>query len=181
MDHEKGLALWNAVIRKNLAEVKSLLNSKADPNYLPTKFHRPVLCVAVEYNTFEMVQELLQAGAIHDIYTRSVFYHFPSAGSNIYNILLHYGARLTLEDKELFNSFVKRSYNVEQITRISALLTAHDIMCERVARCRKTCIALWAAPFQQRDLKVWWIRMVVWPTRHEAVWTPDRPMPEGYT
>lgn len=173
MDHEKGLALWNAVNSKNLAEVKSLLNSKADPNYVPTKFHRPVLFVAVEYNTFEIVQELLQAGAIHDISTRSVFYHFPSAGSNIYNILLHYGARLTLEDKQLFDS---------KITRISTLLTAHDIMCERVARCRKVCAtALWAAPFQQRDLKVWWIRMVVWPTRHEAVWTPDRPMPEGYT
>lgn len=185
MDNEKGLALWDAVTKSDLIKVKSLLKSKANPNFLPNTHVRPLLFVAIdEINHVEIVLELLKAGAHRFFnYNASIFVCCLDASANIYNALLYYGARMNeREYKEMYSYIVKKSKNVEQRTRISALLTAHDIMCERVARCRKACVAaLRAAPFQQRDLKVWWVKMVVWPTRHDGVWTPDLPMPEGYT
>lgn len=163
--------------------VKLLLDQKANPNYESPTFGT-ILPLAMRVGGSEsIVESLVLAKA--DIHYRPLYMDRTYSllrcglyGRRYYtnaNVLLHYGLSFSeAEKEEVIQLAVKDSC-------YHRLLTAHDIIRERVARCRRLCIALWKTPFHQHDLRTWWIKELVWSTRHDAVWTPDLPMPEGYT
>ena len=182
---DQGPALIAAIMNHDEKRVKLLLDQKANPNYESPTFGMSLyLAMRVGYST-SIVESLVLAKA--DIHYRQSYmgrtYSLLRSGLDISgyvchkksNTLLHFGLSFSEAEKE----------EVEQLgiqfPYYQHLLTAHNIIRERVARCRRLCIALWTAPFHQHDLRTWWIRELVWSTRHDAVWTPDLPMPEGYT
>lgn len=198
---DKGQELLNAVKAQNETKVNLLLAQNADPNYVDSRlppfygslyflkgppFHAPPLFVALEKgNSLAIVESLILFNANLDFrvpawngpslsYLMSAFDVFGNLCHKKTNALLHHGLLLDENDEK----------HLKQKAYISSdiLLTANSIMRERIARCRKACVALYRrAPFQQRDLKIWCIKTMIWPTRHDAIWTPDMPMPDGYT
>lgn len=176
---EKALRL--AVAGNDWVKVQSLLEQRADPN-ANNNFQVPVLHLAVR-KSHKVLELLLNAGAKPSVADRQdamtcclAQCSEPEHDSKA-NLLLHHGAVMSERTRRL-QLFVP--YNSTINTRMQNLTEAHDIMRERVARCRRVCIALFKAPFQERKLRTLWIRESIWSTRHDAVWTPDLEMPQGY-
>jgi hypothetical protein len=180
---EKG-SLFEAILNQDEVQVKQLLNQGIDPNALDARgeFFEPPLYYALKYiSSTSIVESLIASKA--DVHYRARSTWNKDAISLLRvcdrdskaNVLLHHGVRLTKEDETYFNDSAYAPF-------FRNLLDAYRIMGERVARCRRLCIAaLRATPIQQRDLRTWWIREMVWSTRRDPIWTPDLPMPDGYT
>lgn len=176
-------SLFDAIEKKDVALLKSLLdscnvNERCVDQVYATPLSHLMHCDRWDSKTHgEMFRILIEAGARIDVYCCwhdvSILYCTWRNTSSLYfatkkaDLLLHCGAQLKPDE-------IASHYS-------TLLIPAHHIMRERVARCRRLCIALFKAPFQQRDLKVWWIQTMVWPTRYNEIWTPDAKMPAGFT
>lgn len=178
-------SLFSAIRDEDEARVKKLLKCGDDPNQARyvTHGYRPLHFALALSDSLSICESLIMAKA--DIQQRPRL----QRGGDINllrccegpkhvakeNLLLHHGIHLEKDDKAKLEELIL------VYPPYRKLLDAYRIMGVRVARCRRLCIALWKTPIQQHDLKAWWIREMVWPTRHDPIWTPDLPMPEGYT
>lgn len=173
---DQGAALFQSIADCDEKTLKTLLSSKADANAVNRHGCTPLSYAIGIHSSIEIVELLISFGAnVNEIYRKKSLLSCGMDRAKGHNILLHHGVIFTEIEKRTFEKIA------DEWPHARSLLTAHDIMRERVARCRSLCIALWKAPFKQRDCKVWWIKTMVWPTRHDTVWTAHGSiMPEGY-